>query len=71
MRGAILVTYVFCADAREPGERCNSEPPEYDRKASEPFWAVFVSFVLLGTILQVLYPAVGSRILQRGGAVMR
>ena len=58
--GAILVTYVFVLMLASQGNESH-QPPEYDRRASEPFWAVLVSFVLLGTILQVLYPEAQSR----------
>ena len=50
--GAILVTYVFVIMLASQGKK---DTPLYDRMASEPLVAVLVSFVLLGTILKVLY----------------
>ena len=50
--GAILVTYVFVIMLASQGKK---ETPLYDRVASEPLVAVLVSFVLLGTILKVMY----------------
>lgn len=52
--GAILVTYVFVIMlASQAGK---SEAPLYDRVASEPMVAVLVSFVFLGTLLNVMFP---------------
>lgn len=55
--GAILVTYVFVIMLASSG--ATEESPEYDRFASGPLVAVFVSFVLLGAVLQVMFPAAG------------
>jgi NADH-quinone oxidoreductase subunit J len=55
--GAILVTYVFVIMLASQGS--GDAPPIYDRRAAEPFASVLVSFVLLGTILQVLFPTNG------------
>ncbi|MCL2648135.1 MAG: NADH-quinone oxidoreductase subunit J [Phycisphaerales bacterium] len=63
--GAILVTYVFVimlANQGGAGEGGETRSPGYDRFASEPFIAVLVSFVLVGAILQVLYPVHGRQI---------
>jgi NADH-quinone oxidoreductase subunit J len=57
--GAILVTYVFVimlASQGSTGGTGGTAAPEYDRRASEPFVAVAVSFVLMGAVLQMLYP---------------
>ena len=57
--GAILVTYVFVimlASQGSTGGVGGVAAPEYDRRANEPFVAVAVSFVLMGTVLQVLFP---------------
>lgn len=65
--GAILVTYVFvimlasqASSGGVPG--AENKAAVYDRRASEPFVAVLVSFVLLGVVLQVLYPVDGASI---------
>jgi len=50
--GAILVTYVFVIMLASQG---NKSTPLYDRAASEPLMAVLVSFVLLGTVVKVMY----------------
>lgn len=58
--GAILVTYVFVimlASQGSTGAVGETSAPEYDQKASEPFAAVFVAFLLIGTVLQVLVPS--------------
>jgi NADH-quinone oxidoreductase subunit J len=55
--GAILVTYVFVIMLASQGS--GEAPPIYDRRAAEPFASVLVSFVLLGTVLQVLFPTNG------------
>lgn len=59
--GAILVTYVFVLmlAAQGGGAGINVKPAEYDRVASGPFPAVLVSFILLGTVLLVMYPRAG------------
>jgi NADH-quinone oxidoreductase subunit J len=55
--GAILVTYVFVIMLASRGSVGGQvESPEYDRRASEPFVAVLVAFLLIGTVLQVLLP---------------
>lgn len=65
--GAILVTYVFVIMLASQGLQGNQHTgAEYDRIASEPFIAVFVSFVFLGTLLQVMYPAPGQTYLHKG-----
>jgi NADH-quinone oxidoreductase subunit J len=50
--GAILVTYVFVIMLASQGKKVT---PLYDRAASEPLMAVLVSFVLLGSIVKVMY----------------
>jgi NADH-quinone oxidoreductase subunit J len=58
--GAILVTYVFVimlASQGSTGGTGGSKPPLYDRRASEPFVAVAGAFVLMGAVLQVLFPS--------------
>ncbi len=63
--GAILVTYVFVimlasqgsAPAEGGGTGGSATAPAYDRRASSTCSAVFVSFVLVGAVLQVLYPS--------------
>lgn len=53
--GAILVTYVFVlmlANTDGPSKSA----PLYDRFASQPLTAVFVSFLLLGAVLQYMFP---------------
>ena len=52
--GAILVTYVFVIMLASQGGP--EKAAEYDRVAAEPLIPVFVSFLLLGTILQVMLP---------------
>jgi NADH-quinone oxidoreductase subunit J len=55
--GAILVTYVFVIMLASQGTTGGAvQSPEYDRRAAEPFVSVLVAFLLLGTILQVLFP---------------
>lgn len=53
--GAILVTYVFVLMLASTGGP-NKSAPAYDRLASQPLTAVFVSFMLLGGILQYMFP---------------
>jgi NADH-quinone oxidoreductase subunit J len=65
--GAILVTYVFVimlASQSTSGTAGEVKSPEYDRRASEPFIAVVVAFVLVGAVLQVLYPVNGRSIVE-------
>ena len=65
--GAILVTYVFvimlASQGSSPSEGGGTggdvKAPAYDRRASSSFSAVFVSFVLIGAVLQVLLPSHG------------
>jgi NADH-quinone oxidoreductase subunit J len=60
--GAILVTYVFVimlASQGSTGGTAGTMAPEYDRRANEPFVAVAVAFVLIGAVLQVLFPTEG------------
>ncbi|MCL2640549.1 MAG: NADH-quinone oxidoreductase subunit J, partial [Phycisphaerales bacterium] len=59
--GAILVTYVFVIMLASQNSS-GTESPEYDRLASNPFVAVLVAFMLVGAILQVLYPVHGREI---------
>ena len=62
--GAILVTYVFVimlASQSSSGTGGEATSPIYDREAAEPFAAVLISFVLLGTILQCIYPDFDSK----------
>ncbi len=54
--GAILVTYVFVLMLASTGDERKSAPA-YDRIASDPLAAVFVSFLLLGGILQFMFPS--------------
>jgi NADH-quinone oxidoreductase subunit J len=59
--GAILVTYVFVImlasqSATGAAGEAGARSPEYDRRANEPFVAVVVAFVLIGAVLQVLFP---------------
>jgi len=55
--GAILVTYVFVIMLASQGSTGgNVAAPAYDRRASGALSAVFVAFVLAGSILQVLLP---------------
>jgi NADH-quinone oxidoreductase subunit J len=66
--GAILVTYVFVimlASQGTTGTVGGAGAPEYDRRAAEPFISVFVAFLLIGTILQVLFPTNGRSIAQQ------
>ena len=64
--GAILVTYVFVIMLASQGTTGGSvSAPEYDRRAAEPFISVFVAFLLIGTILQVLFPTNGRTIAQQ------
>ncbi len=64
--GAILVTYVFvimlASQGSTGGVGGSVAAPEYDRRAAEPFISVLVAFVLVGTILQVLFPTNGRNI---------
>jgi NADH-quinone oxidoreductase subunit J len=63
--GAILVTYVFVimlASQGSTGGVGATTSPEYDRRANEPFVAVAVSFVLIGAVLQVLFPTNGRNL---------
>ncbi len=64
--GAILVTYVFVIMLASQGS-ASAAVPLYDRRAAEPFASVFVAFVLLGTILQVIFPANGRVIAEASG----
>jgi NADH-quinone oxidoreductase subunit J len=58
--GAILVTYVFVIMLASQGTVGGAViAPVYDRRAAEPFASVLVSFVLIGAVLQVLFPANG------------
>jgi NADH-quinone oxidoreductase subunit J len=58
--GAILVTYVFVIMLASQGTVGGAViSPAYDRRAAEPFASVLVSFVLIGAVLQVLFPANG------------
>ena len=70
--GAILVTYVFVIMLASQGS-AGKRTAEYDRVASEPFAAVLVSFILLGTVLQVLWPVRGGKMVDiaRLGGRMR
>jgi NADH-quinone oxidoreductase subunit J len=66
--GAILVTYVFVimlASQGSTGGTSGTIAPEYDRRASEPFVAVAVAFVLIGSVLQVLFPTNGRIVAER------
>jgi NADH-quinone oxidoreductase subunit J len=66
--GAILVTYVFVimlASQGSAGGAAGAIAPEYDRRASEPFVAVAVAFVLVGAVLQVLFPTNGRVLADR------
>jgi NADH-quinone oxidoreductase subunit J len=64
--GAILVTYVFVIMLASQGTTGGAvSAPEYDRRAAEPFISVFVAFLLIGTILQVLLPTNGRSIAQQ------
>ncbi len=51
--GAILVTYVFVIMLASPGG--NVAVADYDRVTTDPLLAVLVSFVLLGTVLQLMF----------------
>jgi NADH-quinone oxidoreductase subunit J len=65
--GAILVTYVFVimlASQGSSGGTAGAIAPEYDRRASEPFVAVAVAFILMGAVLQVLFPTNGRIVAQ-------
>jgi NADH-quinone oxidoreductase subunit J len=68
--GAILVTYIFVIMLASQGSTGAVggggvvAAPEYDRRAAEPFISVFVAFLLIGTILQVLFPTHGRTIAQ-------
>ena len=63
--GAILVTYVFVIMLASQGSVGGQVvAPEYDRKASEPFVAVLVAFLLIGATLQTLLPGEGHDIAQ-------
>jgi NADH-quinone oxidoreductase subunit J len=50
--GAILVTYVFVIMLASPGGEIPAA--DYDRISADPLAAVLVSFLLLGTILQMM-----------------
>jgi NADH-quinone oxidoreductase subunit J len=64
--GAILVTYVFVIMLASQGSIGGAAvAPDYDRRASEPFISVLVAFILIGTVLQVLYPTNGRMVAQR------
>ncbi len=52
--GAILVTYVFVIMLAS-GNEAQEVIPLYDRLSGEPLMAVLVSFVLLGTVMQVMF----------------
>ncbi len=53
--GAILVTYVFVIMlASQGGEAATAQ---YDTNSADGFMAILVSFVLLGTVLQVMFYA--------------
>jgi NADH-quinone oxidoreductase subunit J len=57
--GAILVTYMFVimlASQSTGGTGGEATAPLYDRESAEPLAAVLISFVLLGAVLQCLYP---------------
>lgn len=59
--GAILVTYVFVIMLASQGSVGGAVvAPAYDRRSSGGFIAVFVAFVLVGAIAQVLLPAKGA-----------
>jgi NADH-quinone oxidoreductase subunit J len=61
--GAILVTYVFVIMLASQGTVGGAVvSPAYDRRAAEPFISVLVSFVLIGGVLQVLFPVNGRTI---------
>lgn len=63
--GAILVTYVFVimlASQATCGVGGEAKSPLYDREAAEPLLATLVSFVLLGAVLQCLYPVPGREL---------
>ncbi|NNM87441.1 MAG: hypothetical protein HKL95_02865 [Phycisphaerae bacterium] len=51
--GAILVTYIFVIMLASPGG--NVAVADYDRVTPDPLLAVLVSFVLLGTVLQLMF----------------
>lgn len=51
--GAILVTYIFVIMLASPGG--NVAVADYDRVTTDPLLAVLVSFVLLGTVLQLMF----------------
>ncbi len=53
--GAILVTYVFVIMLASQGGQAPAA--QYDTNSSDGFMAVFVSFVLLGTVLQAIFCA--------------
>jgi NADH-quinone oxidoreductase subunit J len=64
--GAVLVTYVFVIMlASQASSGGATTAPEYDRRASEPFVAVAVAFVLMGAVLQVLFPTNGRIVADR------
>ena len=64
--GAILVTYVFVIMLASQGTTGGAvTAPEYDRRAAEPFVSVLVAFLLVGTILQVLFPTNNRAIAQQ------
>ncbi len=51
--GAILVTYIFVIMLASPGG--NVAVADYDRLTTDPLLAILVSFVLLGTVLQLMF----------------
>ncbi|MEI7766197.1 MAG: NADH-quinone oxidoreductase subunit J [Phycisphaerae bacterium] len=61
--GAILVTYVFVImlASQEVGGR---RAAEYDRFAADPLPAVFVGFLLIGTVLLATFPKPGESLVQ-------
>ncbi len=66
--GAILVTYVFVIMLASQGSTGGQvTAPDYDRKASEPFFSVLIAFLLIGTTLQVLFPSDGKVIATPSG----
>ena len=66
--GAILVTYVFVIMLASQGSTGGQvTAPDYDRKASEPFFSVLIAFLLIGTTLQVLFPSDGKVIATSSG----
>ncbi|MCL5946044.1 MAG: NADH-quinone oxidoreductase subunit J [Planctomycetes bacterium] len=68
--GAILVTYVFVIMLASPSGVA-AAAVDYDRVSADPLIAILVSFLLLGTILEVLFSssAPGTAAAVVGGAV--